>query len=304
METKVVIVGAGPAGIAAAIQLNRYNIHCTLFEKEMIGGLVKNAQLIENYPGFPRGVTGQQLVEYLKAQIENNKIHFVQESVVSLDHERRKGKFILNTNSHQYKGDIAVVASGTTAVYPDVYETLSPAEKERAYGEVYPLLNTKGKRILVIGAGDVAYDYCLSLAAQNELVVANRSHRIAALPLLQQRVSGVQGITIHDNTCVKRITLTDLDKLSTLLETPKGMLKEDVDYILFATGRSPQKCFYTPALRDSEEELKNQGRLFLAGDVKNGPYRQIAIAAGDGLRVAMQIKQVMETAKDAGYCQN
>jgi len=74
----VVIIGAGPAGISAAIQLKRYGIEPTLLEKEEIGGLLKNANLVENYPGFPNGVPGPELVKLFKKQLENAqiKVHF------------------------------------------------------------------------------------------------------------------------------------------------------------------------------------------------------------------------------------
>jgi len=78
------------------------------------------------------------------------------------------------------------------------------------------------------------------------------------------------------------------------VEAPASARQEVVDFVLFAIGRSPQKDFYDASLAGYENELLDRGKLFLAGDVKNGPFRQVAIAAGNGLEVAMKIKQVME----------
>ena len=74
-STSVIIIGAGPAGIACAIQLKRYNIDSIVLEKDEIGGLLKNANLIENYLGFPNGISGKKLVQLINKQVRTSKIN-------------------------------------------------------------------------------------------------------------------------------------------------------------------------------------------------------------------------------------
>ena len=80
----VMIIGAGPAGLATAIQLKRYGIHPLLFEGEEVGGLLRNANLVENYPGFPKGVSGSKLVNLFSRQAENLHIDVTHEQVLEL----------------------------------------------------------------------------------------------------------------------------------------------------------------------------------------------------------------------------
>jgi len=107
-DAEVAIIGAGPAGIAAAVQLKRYGIEPLVFEKGRIGGLLWNANLVENYPGFPEGISGPELVGKLEAQLRKASIDVIYEEVVRLEEG-----FGLKTEGGSYTADIVVVASGT-----------------------------------------------------------------------------------------------------------------------------------------------------------------------------------------------
>jgi len=90
IKSEIGIIGAGPSGIACAIQLRRYGLDYLFFEKEDLGGLIKNAFLIENYLGFPEGITGEEFVQLLKKQIKKYKIRIIKEEVVSVRYENNK----------------------------------------------------------------------------------------------------------------------------------------------------------------------------------------------------------------------
>jgi thioredoxin reductase len=104
----VIVIGAGPAGIAAAIQLRRQGIDPVVFEKDAIGGLLRNANLVENYPGFPGGITGIDLVALLKKQLTEYSVRVITEDVTNLDYD---GEFFVAKTANQgYHSRIMLIA--------------------------------------------------------------------------------------------------------------------------------------------------------------------------------------------------
>ena len=163
---KVAIIGAGPAGISTAIQLKRYGINPVLFEKGEVGGLLKNANLVENYPGFPEGISGLNLIELFKKQLKNLSLKIFYEEIKRLDYANNI--FLLKTPEKLFYSSIVVIASGTKPKRPTHFE-ISENAKNKIFYEVYPLLKVKKKQIIIIGAGDAAFDYALNLAKNNKI---------------------------------------------------------------------------------------------------------------------------------------
>ena len=138
---KVTIVGAGPSGLSTALQLKRYGISALLFEGARVGGLLWNANLVENYPGFPGGISGLELVGLFSEQIRGLSVDVIGERVIHLTYEDEV--FQLETDARDYyRSRIAVIASGTSPItFPG--ELLSEDVQDRVFYEVYPLLTLK-----------------------------------------------------------------------------------------------------------------------------------------------------------------
>jgi thioredoxin reductase len=289
--TEVAIIGGGPAGIAIAIQLKRYRIEPLLFEKDVLGGLLKNAWRVENYIGFPEGKSGLELVELFKKHLQLYNINVIFEKVLLLEYLEREGVFLLNTPRTSYYSKLVAVASGTKPKTLELIEELPKEISERIFYEIYPIMDEKNKKIAIIGAGDAAFDYALNLSRFNQVVIINRGEQIRALPILSEMVLHHPQITYMENSSVKRIEKGKEKGLLLTFTTNAGSFSIEADYLVIGIGRVPQKDFYSSKLIKMEEELLSLGLLYLVGDVKGGIYRQTSISVGDGIHTAMRIYQ-------------
>ncbi len=285
MEIKnVVIIGAGPAGISAAIQLKRSGLDPLLLEKNRVGGLLANANLVDNYPGFPRGITGPRLVELFGTHLDKAGVKVEFEGVINLDYEEH---FLLETTRRELRSRIVVVASGTeprkvkTPLLPDDASGL-------VFDEVYPIAGSSGKRVAIIGAGDAAFDYALNLARRNDVIVLNRGTKRRCLPLLWESARAVKRIEYHENTAASAIQRSG-DGVVLICKKNQTDWELQVDYVILATGRTVNRDFLSSRLRTNAAELEKRGLLYFIGDVRNGIYRQSSIAIGDGVSAAMHI---------------
>lgn len=281
----MIIIGAGPAGIAAAIQLKRSDIEPVVLEKDEIGGLLRNANLVENYPGFPDGISGVELVKLLKRHLENERINVYSESVLELDY--RNGLFSVKTDQKKRYSRIVVVATGTEAKRLTEPE-IPPDARERVLYEIYPIKDISGERVVIVGAGDAAFDYALSLSKKNEVVILNRRRGTKCLPLLQRRAKERKNIPYIENIQIKKISMSN-DELVLNCISGESEVEMNASYLLAAIGRRPSLGFISKNLEKEMKKLQREGVLYLIGDVKNEIYRQTGIAVGDGLRAAMEI---------------
>lgn len=285
----VAIIGAGPAGMAAALQLKRYGLNPLLLERAEIGGLLRNANLVENYPGFPGGIPGPNLVRLFAEQIKGIGIAVTYAEVSKLSLEAET--FVIKTNDgKKYLSKTVIIASGTQ---PRTFKDFAIPNllRNRIYYEVYPLLAMRGKTIAIVGAGDAAFDYALNLARNNRVLILNRDSNVNCLPLLQQRADQNPHIHYQAGISISRVTEAPEGNLRLICNSSQQIMEIEADYLVGALGREPQLDFLGEEISGKIQQLEKQGNLFLIGDVKNGLYRQTAIAVGDAIKVAMQIYQ-------------
>lgn len=284
---KVAIVGAGPAGVTAAIQLKRYRIDFVIFEKEAIGGLLRNAYCVENYPGFPSGIKGTDLVRQFEKQLLSHDIQITFEEVRSLTYQKQH--YLIETNRSAMTSDMVVIGSGTK---PKTIHglTLPESLQGQVLYEIVPILKMKNKRIVIVGAGDGAFDYALNLSQNNHVTILNRSGSARCLPLLRERVEKSRKISY-----LKRAIVEDVDRIDSqirlIYRQDNRSNQIDSDYLVLAIGREPCLDFLEDGLKHRMNDLKKKDRFFMIGDVRNDLYRQTGICVGDGIKAAMTIYQ-------------
>jgi thioredoxin reductase (NADPH) len=278
------VVGCGPAGIAAAIQLARHGVAFSLFERERPGGLLWNAHLVENYPGFPGGIAGPELAQKFLRQLGEGGIAPIPAAVTGI--ERHAGGYRLQTADGEYGAEHVVLATGTR---PKPWDgpPVPPECRGRVHTEVHPLRDLSGRKVVIIGAGDAAFDYALTLAAANDVTILNRGGRTRCLPLLERRASQEPRIAYRSNTAVSRVAPGADGRLLVQCKARGGTVDLESDHLLLAVGREPELDLLTADL------LEGDGRpaagLHVVGDAAGGRCRQAAIAVGDGVRAAMRI---------------
>ena len=286
-HSRIIIIGFGPAGMACAIQLKRMGLTPIVIEKSRPGGMLSNANLIENYLGFPKGIPGSKLAEIFREQAYNYNINAIKDDINVVRYSNNT--FYLNGNSDEYTCDKLVIASGTSPKWP---ENLPPGliHAGLIHADIALLGQISSKSIGIIGAGDAAFDYALSLAQRgNSVMIFNRGTKVKALLRLQEKVSNANYISYFENYSLENARISDGKMLS--LSFKENMQEHEfmVDYLIFATGRIPALNFLDPEMNDKLDALQEDHRLYMIGDVKNGIFRQLSLAVGDGIKAAMDI---------------
>lgn len=298
MVRDVVIVGAGPAGISAAVYLQRIGHKPLVFEKDGIGGLLLNANLVENYPGFPEGIGGTELVDLFDEHLKSKGVEVKHSEVTEVKQE--KGHFTVATPDGDTETRIVLITTGTKPKEAGI-----PGENElkgtRLFYEVREIPEKEGKDFVIIGGGDAAFDYALNLSkgARNVDIVC-RSTSPSCISLLKERVQQTTNITFHKETSSESLSEAD-GRVKLSCKTPEGEREFDADYVLIACGRE-SRWLDVKGL-ESVSSIGNMTRttvpgLFVAGDVKQGDHRQVGIAVGEGVQAAMSIADYLKRGEE------
>jgi thioredoxin reductase (NADPH) len=301
----LVIVGAGPAALSAAIYTSREDINTTLFEKGAIGGLAAVTDWVDNYPGFADGVQGLKLSDEMRAQAERfgAKIELGEVSAISAE----KGLKRLETTSGPIYAKAVLIATGS-----DYRKIGVPGEMEFYARGVHYCATCDGafyrdKRLVIVGGGNSAVQESIFLTRfANHIDILVRADKFRASDVLQHELDKHKDkISVHFNTTTDEIVGVD-NKVIKVVGTDKtsGQKKDfQTDGVFVFVGLDPNTGF----LEDSGVELddrrfiKSDNKLmtsvpgiFVAGDVRSGATMQIASATGEGATAALMIREYLE----------
>lgn len=270
--TEVTIVGGGPAGIAAAIELHRLGFKPLLIERDRLGGQLRAARHILDYPGFSHGIKGVVLAERMAAQVQSLGVEVIEDDVVSI--QSCDKDFDVSLKNTALKSRCVIVAIGQRPKSPGLpFETKLNSSRVWHY-PVPDDVPHKDKDILIIGGGDAAFDEALSFADGGaRTVLAMRGDNPKAMPQLV-KMAEQENIQI-----IKRA------KISAIKFDGNRFQYDDMrfDHVVVCVGK-------TPDLTIMNELDDNVDGVFLAGDCARGLDRHVALAVGDGVAAAYKAK--------------
>jgi thioredoxin reductase (NADPH) len=246
---------------------------------------------VENFPGFPGGISGARLVKLFARQASNVGVVVTHTEVTSIAYDQ--ASFQVETSQGSYLSRLAVIATGTKPLR--IADLSIPEElQSRVFYEVHELVKVEGKCVAIIGGGDAAFDYALNLGKKNQVIILNRGEKPKCLPLLWERVHLTNSIAYHKLTFVQKITKDIFPGMLMDCQTPAGELQFHADYLIIAIGREANMDCLSDQFRLQTSMLEKQGLLYIIGDVRNGIFRQASIAVGEGVLTAMKVYRYLE----------
>ncbi|TAL67303.1 MAG: NAD(P)/FAD-dependent oxidoreductase [Bacteroidetes bacterium] len=284
MKPKIAVIGAGPAGVACSVQLARFGYKPVLFEKDEIGGLMRNANCINNYPGFPDGISGLNFSKLLHRHLINYDIRIIKKEIHSISFVNnlfciQLKKIVLNFN-------YLIISTGTKPIKPDGF---SREKMELFSYDIVKHLNEKNKTFVIVGAGDAAFDYALTLSTTNEVTILNRSKKINSINELKKKVINNKKIKYLDNTSIIDITGDESSIIINAIKNGREKLEIICNNLIYAIGREPNLDFLDKSIKSKMDKLKQSRRLFIIGDASGDKFRQISISSGSAIKSAMEL---------------
>ncbi|HLO87187.1 MAG TPA: thioredoxin-disulfide reductase [Nostocaceae cyanobacterium] len=298
----LVIIGSGPAGYTAAIYAGRANLKPVVFEGFQAGGLpggqLMTTTEVENFPGFPQGITGPELMDRMKAQAERWGAELYTEDVISVDLSQRP--FTVRSEEREVKAHSIIIATGATARrlgLPSEHTFWSRGISACAICDgATPIFH--GAELVVIGAGDSAAEEAIYLTKYGSKVnLLVRSHQMRASKAMQDRVLSNPKIQVHWNTEAVDVYGDGMMAGVKVRNNQTGEVSEiPAKGLFYAIGHTPNTALFKGQLELDEVgyivtkhglmETSVEG-VFAAGDVQDHEFRQAITAAGTGCMAAM-----------------
>jgi len=305
MNRKVIIIGSGPAGLTAAVYAARANLEPLVFEGSQPGGQLTITTDVENYPGFPDGIMGPELMDLFRKQAQRfgAECHF--KHVSNVDFSQRPYKVWVG--DEEYSTDTVIIATGATA------RLLGLEAEKRLMGRGVSACATcdgffyKDKKVLIVGGGDSAMEEATFLTKfASEVWIVHRREELRASKIMQQRAFDNPKIHFHWNSTISEIHGTVESGVSgvTLLDTTNNETREETcDGVFMAIGHVPNTSLFEDKMeldknkyivtKNGSTATEHSG-IFACGDVQDSYYRQAVTAAGTGCMAAIDAERFLE----------
>lgn len=298
----VVIVGAGPAGLTAAIYSARNRLKTLICEKAAPGGLVNLTERIENFPGFPDGISGLELASLMLKQAQ--QYGAVLESREITEIARRGNKVVLKSSQGEFESLASIIATGS------VPRKIGAPGEDRLTGRGVSYCATcdgplfADKTVAVIGGGDSAFQEAILLARfARKVIIVHRRERFRSAAILQERAKSLPNIDLVTNVSIEEIVGEQYVRGIRVRENISGRTYLiEADGIFVYVGYSPATDFLGSEFKKTPDGFlivdENLGTsvegVFAAGDVRHKLLRQVVTAASDGAMAAFAVSNFLE----------
>jgi thioredoxin reductase (NADPH) len=298
----VIIIGSGPAGYTAAIYASRANLRVLMLQGLESGGQLMITSDVENYPGFPEGVQGPDMMERFEAQARRFGTEMIPTDVTKVDFSRQP--FSVQTADGKYQARSVIVATGASAKW------LGLPNEQRLQGRGVSGCATcdgpffRNKEIAVVGGGDTAMEEALFLTKYASRVhLLHRRDSFRASKIMQDRVRTNEKISVHYNVGVVDVLGENGVQGLVIQDLLSGETSTlPVQGFFVAIGHQPNTEIFRGILemdevgylKAHENTMSSRPGIFIAGDVADHQYRQAVTAAGDGCRAAIDAERWLE----------
>jgi len=289
----IVVIGAGPGGLTAGIYAGRSRLNVMILEKLSPGGQIAISHRIDNYPGFPEGVSGEELVKKIETQTVKFGTKIVVEEALNITKSDNHNLFIVETAEHRkYRTKTVIVSTGADPVKLLVPEEEKFRGKGISYCATCDAAFFKNKNVVVVGGGDTAITDAIYLTKfANRVIVVHRRQELRAVKALQEEAFANPKIGFQWNSVAthvigeKSVEGLEVKNLKTM---EKKVLK--VDGIFAAVGTVPNSSIVKGIVELNEKGFIKTNQkmetsvpgIYAVGDVRDTPLRQVVTAAGDG----------------------
>ncbi|MFC1767146.1 thioredoxin-disulfide reductase [Candidatus Margulisiibacteriota bacterium] len=298
----LIIIGGGPAGLTAGIYAKRAKIDTILIEKAILGGLITSTELVENYPGFPQGISGMDLGKNFEDQAKKYGLDIIYGKVTKIE---VKGKIKeVHTEEHSYSTKAVIIASGSEPQKLGVPGEKALTGKGISYCAICDGPFYKDKNVAVVGGGNAALEEAIFLTRFAKLVtIIHRRDELRADKVLQEKAAANPKIFLKLSTVVEEI-VGDKKVRSIKVKDVKTdkTSSMDIDGIFLYVGLKPNTDFLK-ALVDLDKNgnivtddklATNIEGIFAAGDVRKKHLRQVVTSTADGAIAAHGAKEYLE----------
>ena len=306
MNRKVIIIGSGPAGLTAATYAARANLEPLVFEGVQPGGQLTITTDVENYPGFPDGIMGPDLIDKFRDQAKRFGAECYFKHVTKVDLE--SNPFKVWVADETFTSDSIIIATGATA------KLLGLESEKNLMGHGVSACATcdgfffKDKKVFVIGGGDSAMEEASFLTKfASEVQIIHRRNELRASKIMQDRVLNNPKIHIQWNTTLEDIKGNVDDGVSAVIlkDIISGDIRsEECDGVFLAIGHTPNTELFDNFLNldekkyictDDNSTKTSVPGIFACGDVQDSIYRQAVTAAGSGCMAAIDAERYLES---------
>jgi thioredoxin reductase (NADPH) len=298
-KTRVVIIGSGPAGLTAALYTSRAQLDTVVITGPLLGGQIATTHEVENYPGFPDGTTGPELVEAMRAQAEKFGTQYVYDSVSNVDFEHGTPFRVETEGGEVLSADAVIVTIGANPRALGI-----PGEAEYvghgvSYCATCDGFFFKNKDLVVVGGGDSALQEALFLTKfATNVDVIHRRDELRASVALQSRAFEHEKISFTWDTVVEEIKANDKGAVNAIVTRnvkTNEISQRPIDGVFIFIGYDPNSNVFKGQLATDEagyvlvDQLyrTNVEGVFAAGEIHDQIFRQAITAAGDGCAAAL-----------------